>query len=504
MPFPVAASAGAALTGDPVTAAGRLLDALDATGHPGPLVLAVSGGGDSVALLRAFAGAEAGLRHPPRRIVVATVDHGLRAGSRQEAAWVAALSARLGFSHRLLAWQGEKPANGLQVAAREARHRLLAALASEIGAAAVVTAHDRDDQRETLAMRAERIRAASQPDIVAEADGAEADSRSVDGIRLRGLAGIAPATLVEGGVWFLRPFLGLARAALRAWLGSIGQDWLEDPSNDDPRFERVRVRGRLAEGDAGDGAWVRAACNLAHRRTALAAAAGNWLRARVVVHGGIVATFPDDAACNTTPAGLEAIATLVAILGGRSHRPATDRLPALVAFLAAPAMRRMTVSRVVLERADGQIHLLRERRGLPVPIALSAGETVLWDGRYRITAPSAGGRQAGVHVAPASDRDVARALAGGRLSTLRPSIARRALAAEPALAPLATAASPDAGCLFRGEEPACATVERHIGLFDRFLPLFDLDVAQATATLFGRAAYPEPPVSRDFLLRQAY
>lgn len=488
--LPTVLPAKSAEADDPIAVAGRSLDAID---RPGPLVLAVSGGGDSVALVNAFVLASADHKGPVRPLVVATVDHGLRAGSRREAEWVADLSAGLGLPHRLLSWDGSKPSSGLQAAARAARHDLLAALAEEIGAAAVLTAHNRDDQQETMAMRAARIGVvpAVAPDQPAGFS--------------RGLAGMAPATLVGGRTWFLRPFLSLPRAGLRAWLRARGQDWLEDPSNADLRFERVRVRARLG-GDGGgetfdwqqewggDDVSVAAAWR---ERTGGMADAAAWLTAHVTLHGGLVATLPDDPVANGAPAALEAMAAIVAILGGNSHRPGRDRMSALAAFLASKPARRMTLSRVVVERCDGLIHILRERRGLPAALELAPGETLSWDGRYGITAGDVTGR---ILVAPASRAAVETAIAAGALADLRPSIARRALCAEPAfsISSGGLSRSPDAPWCAGGD--VCAQVDRDIALFDRFLPLFDLDLACAVARLFGRSAYPPPPVSRDFLL----
>src|SRR5262249_54422743 len=86
-------------------------------------------------------------------LVVATVDHGLRTGSRAEAKAVGAVARRLGLAHEILAWRGTKPKAGIEAAARSARYRLLADLAQRLGAEAIATAHTLDDQAETVLMR---------------------------------------------------------------------------------------------------------------------------------------------------------------------------------------------------------------------------------------------------------------------------------------------------------------------------------------------------------------
>jgi tRNA(Ile)-lysidine synthase len=183
------------------------------------VVLAVSGGTDSTALLLLAARwRDEGGAVP---LSVATIDHGLRPESVGECARVAALAARYGLRCRILRWEGSKPSSRLQERARQARLGLLAKAAEEAGADAVALAHTRDDQAETVLMR---LAHGSGPD---------------------GLAGMRPVTL-HHGMTFLRPLLRRSRADLAALLRAAGLAPIEDPSNDDPRYERVRARRLLA------------------------------------------------------------------------------------------------------------------------------------------------------------------------------------------------------------------------------------------------------------------
>src|SRR5215813_6999753 len=116
------------------------------------VVLAVSGGPDSVAMLWLAARWRRGLKRGPRLIAV-TIDHGLREEAAREARDVKHLARTLGIEHRTLRWTGAKPKAGIPAAAREARYRLLAKAARASGATHVATAHTRDDQAETLLMR---------------------------------------------------------------------------------------------------------------------------------------------------------------------------------------------------------------------------------------------------------------------------------------------------------------------------------------------------------------
>jgi tRNA(Ile)-lysidine synthase len=182
----------------------------------GRIILAVSGGADSTALMVL---AQRWRRRRARgpELIVATVDHGLRAGSRAEAKAVGALARRLGLSHRILAWRGAKPTAGIEAAARTARYRLLSELAWRLRAEAIATAHTLDDQAETVLMR---IAAGSGP---------------------AGLAGIRPRDL-RHGVVLLRPLLGVRKARLVATLARAGIRWADDPMNADHAFARPRLR----------------------------------------------------------------------------------------------------------------------------------------------------------------------------------------------------------------------------------------------------------------------
>ncbi len=199
---------------------------LDALRDEPALLVAVSGGPDSTALL--LMAAE--WAHKPR-LFAATVDHRLRPESAAEAADVAALSARLGVPHATLAWEGEKPAARLQERAREARYDLLAREARRVGARVIVTAHHLDDQAETVLFRLMR------------------------GSGVAGLAGMAARTR-RGDVEIARPLLDWPKAELVAFCEARGVAYARDPSNHDPRFARPRLRTLLrtleAEGlDAG-------------------------------------------------------------------------------------------------------------------------------------------------------------------------------------------------------------------------------------------------------------
>ncbi|MGN6572250.1 MAG: tRNA lysidine(34) synthetase TilS [Pseudolabrys sp.] len=219
------------------------------------IVLAVSGGPDSTALLW-LAARWRGSRKSGPTLIAVTVDHGLRKDGAAEAKAVAKLARKLGVTHRTLRWTGTKPKTGLPQAARIARYRLLADAARKAGATAILTAHTLDDQAETVLIRMSR------------------------GSGLTGLAAMARMAPVPGGAnnaaQLVRPLLGVPKARLIATLKAAKVAFADDPTNRDPRFTRARLRGlmpRLAEEGLDAARLAALARRLARAETALAKAA---------------------------------------------------------------------------------------------------------------------------------------------------------------------------------------------------------------------------------------
>jgi tRNA(Ile)-lysidine synthase len=187
------------------------------------LILAVSGGPDSTALLMLMARWRSALKRGPRLFAV-TVDHGLRRASAGEARAVKRLARKLGVIHRTVRWKGTKPVTGLQQAAREARYRLLAAAAKSAKAGTIVTAHTLDDQAETVLLRMSR---GSGPG------------------GLCAMAREAPLPANGTGIVLVRPLLDIPKARLVATLARAKIEFADDASNRDPRFTRARLRGLM-------------------------------------------------------------------------------------------------------------------------------------------------------------------------------------------------------------------------------------------------------------------
>jgi tRNA(Ile)-lysidine synthase len=180
------------------------------------LLLAVSGGPDSMALMWLAARWRNALARGPRLIAV-TVDHGLRSEAAAEARDVKRLARSLDLPHRTMRWTGAKPKTGLPAAARSARYRLLARAARADGATHILTAHTRDDQAETLLMRMLR------------------------GSGISGLAAMARES-ERDGVRLARPFLNVSKSRLVATLKKAKVGFADDPTNRDLNFARPRIR----------------------------------------------------------------------------------------------------------------------------------------------------------------------------------------------------------------------------------------------------------------------
>jgi tRNA(Ile)-lysidine synthase len=275
----------------------------------GPVGLAVSGGSDSLALLHLARRWAAGRGQSLR---VLTVDHRLRPEAAVEAQRVAALCQALGLAHQTLAW--EAPV-ARQSAARRARHALLASALRAEGGQLLLTGHTATDQAETVLMRARQ------------------------GSGWYGLAGMRRLSLSpvwpEGeGIWIARPLLGETRDTLRDWLQREGEAWIDDPSNTNPAFERIRVRRLLAGADGLHDRALVCQQGFARLRAVEDAFLARWLLDVGVVTDGSasirLAGLPPERAARALGLALQCV-------GGRETPPRSESLAGLAARIAAPS-----------------------------------------------------------------------------------------------------------------------------------------------------------------------
>ncbi|WP_132950687.1 tRNA lysidine(34) synthetase TilS [Rhodovulum bhavnagarense] len=324
---------------------------------PAPLGVAVSGGGDSLALLIALA--EAG----GRSLRAVTVDHGLRPEAADEARFVAGICARLGVGHDTLTWRGWRGQGNLQDAARQARFGLIADWARARGIGRVALGHTRDDQAETVLMRLAR------------------------GAGVDGLSAMAPVRRANGIDW-LRPFLDVSRADLRAFLHAREQGWIEDPSNEDTRFARIRARqvlAGLAPLGLDAGALAATATRMAEARVALqVCAADTAARIAQEDRGDVILSCPG---LQQAPAEI-ARRLLVAAIRWVASAPYAPRADALAeAMTTLQRAPRVTLHGCLITRERNRLRIARE----PAAVAdISALPGLPWDGRWWVQGPAEG------------------------------------------------------------------------------------------------------------------
>jgi tRNA(Ile)-lysidine synthase len=357
----------------------------------GPVIVAVSGGSDSLALLLL---ANIWARKNKINLQAVTVDHGLRPEAAAEAAFVSGVCAGIDVPHVTLAWDGLKPSFGIQEAARQSRYSLMDDFAHEIGADVILAGHTLDDQAETVQMRINRT-------------GAEGDGR--------GLAGMGRLTWFYGGTRLIRPLLGVSRQALRDFLSDYSQSWIEDPSNLDESYERVRVRRQLADDRVRADGLIRFAEVCSRMRGQLARQVADFLKERGKVLPGPVYTLDLSASKSAVlngaakggrypdPVEAHAIQVLLAMAGGQPQLVSQKRLQPVLEMVANGGNEagRYTIGGAVIEVSGALMKFYREVRNLG-SLMLEPGETAIWDGRMHVSNETA----MAIFIEPASRQQI--------------------------------------------------------------------------------------------------
>ncbi len=301
----------------------------------------------------------------PLRVI--TVDHGLRESAAREIDLAAKQAAALAIPHRVVKWQWDGKGN-LQAAARAGRWAAIRDWAMQSGIPSIWMGHTEDDQVETLLMRLAR------------------------GSGVDGLASMAERTRRDG-IAIIRPLLSVSRNDLRAWLRAEQIDWCDDPSNDDPRFDRVRARQMVPQLETLGLTRKRLLQTVAHMQaaqTSLQHAAQEFAKAHVRQDAGdlIFDAAALDLEGGDTPR--RAIATAFGWVGNSGYRPRFEQLCNVVER-AAQGVTSTLGGCILTQGADGKVRMTREaaatqpfrreeRAGLDVP-------GVIWDGRWFLEGP---------------------------------------------------------------------------------------------------------------------
>jgi tRNA(Ile)-lysidine synthase len=406
------------------------------------VVVAVSGGSDSLALLHLLISYRA-LRTTFPEIIAVTIDHELRRESADEANFVARLCEKAGIAHRILNWDGPKPDTGISAKARDVRYNLLCRAAREAGTDMILAGHTLDDQIETFVMRS---------------------ARTGEGGSERGLAGMALATLLEREIWLVRPLLDLSREQLRDYLRGRAIAWRDDPSNDNPKYERVRIRKALrgANREKIESEIV----EKANKRRSLNNTVAQFLPHCVTIYDGIRAEISRE--------------------NWALQEQDVQRLAIALEHICSQRLSgRITMNRCVLQLRKDKALIYREMRSLQ-DINIDPGTIAVWDGRYRV----------GNH----TNRSIKISATGAPglefLGDAHPAnFHRQSTLSSPAL--IVDGGIVDVPAVSDHVKlPEGISVTRHLALFDHILSGYDESLAQSVAKTFQLQEYKRSPVNQ--------
>ncbi|MBU2583175.1 MAG: tRNA lysidine(34) synthetase TilS [Alphaproteobacteria bacterium] len=338
-------------------------------------------------------------RGGPAPIVVLTVDHGLRAQAADEAQLVANHAAKLGLPHQIIESDEAPPETGVQDWARRIRRRLILELlqaeemryrdlrVEEAGRIPrlVVMAHHLDDQAETVLMRLARgsglvgLGGMREWDYLSEEASAEAGHENV--------------------VPLMRPFLCVPKSRLVATLRHEGIEFIEDPSNADERFERVRIRNALtglnAIGLTAE-AIGRSARRLREAEESLASFEDAWQAEIVEQHGGLLGEVEFAQVMSKGRfAAIRLLQTLLENYGGRARAAELAQVELLFDRMMDGEFSGATLGgcRVQMDGDcfdGGRLRIFREGNGEGLEaVRLGTGQSVEWDGRFQVTSDDA-------------------------------------------------------------------------------------------------------------------
>lgn len=332
------------------------------------LAVACSGGADSLALALL---ADGWSRDAGGRVTALIVDHAMRPESGAEAEMVCTRLEKRGVDSVVLKRRGPPLTADRQAGARRARYGLMTEWCRNAGILHLLLGHHRGDQAETLMLRLAR------------------------GSGVDGLAAIAPVN-ETADLRLLRPLLGVSRDRLTAFLRARDVAWVEDPSNEDTAFARVRMRNlmpALAGEGLGESRLASTAIRMARARAALDVAVADLLaRAVAIFPEGYALLSPQQVLAAPADTGLRALSRLLSCIGGKSHGPRLEGLELLYGWIAGGTGGGRTLAGCrILRRTDGRFLLCRETAatGDPVPVERHR----IWDDRFRILANGPPGAQ---------------------------------------------------------------------------------------------------------------
>lgn len=335
-----------------------LRERLRAAGVPddAKIALAVSGGADSMCL--------AWLARTLKPVAALVVDHRLRAESSAEAALTRRRLEAFGLTCEILVWDHETtPVANIQSVAREARYDLMRLWCKQQGVNYLLTAHHQDDQAETLLLRLAR------------------------GSGVYGLAGMAPDRRLDKNIQLIRPLLDVPKMVLVETIARAGFDWIEDPSNNNDTFDRVKIRRFLehppVEGLSA-GRLAGTAARLRRTRDAIEYYELGWLEQAVQFYDSGYAELSIEALENAPEEIiLRGLSNLLRFAGSGYYAPRFEKLERLLNSLKTQNFTGHTLNGVQFKPVkEARVLVFRELAAIGQRTPLDG--LAVWDNRFCI------------------------------------------------------------------------------------------------------------------------
>lgn len=342
----------------------RLLELFAPIAARKKIALAVSGGPDSLGLMVLV---NHWLKSQDLRpeVFVYSLNHGLRAEARDECEMVGEVARNMGFSFRELIWDGKKPVSGIQAAARAARYRLIAQAMHKDNVTILLTGHHMNDQAETVLMRLSA------------------------GSGLYGLRGMEVLSQLEG-IEVFRPLLDVAPKEMTHLLSHVGLRGVDDPSNYDEKYERVRWRRallRLDELGLGSNRLLKFSRRMGRANQALEQMCDDLFARHVSIDQfGVFYMAQKDFFSQPEEMAIRLLSRMIFAANGGRGEGELAQLEKLVPALAEQNFATCTIANCIIAKRDDLIFAAREAgRVEGGEVLVRAGETIVWDQRFRVT-----------------------------------------------------------------------------------------------------------------------
>lgn len=329
-------------------------------------IIGVSGGSDSLALLLLFSDYVKYLQsnnlHNPK-IIAVTIDHKLRKEAKLEAEFVKNICSKNNIEHHIIEWDGSQISSNISAQARFNRYKILYDVARKYTKPIILVAHNLNDRIETFLMRKKRQ-------------------------SIRGLATIAPLSLLFNNIYLWRPLLNITKTELQAYLKNKKQNWIEDPSNINLKYERAVTRKNLGNLNIVDiEKWINLLSKYEYERVSFNSSVAKILQNLNIYFIGECLCFSfENTLYQNNYFMYFTVGILASIMGGSSYAPNQAKL-ILIEELFTSSLKKINICGAVIEKKQEgnqvQFAIWRENRNI-YSAKCKAGQKILWDNRYKI------------------------------------------------------------------------------------------------------------------------